>query len=70
MGLRITPPTVDDAKRPSLHSLERVDTTEHPQAAEGARVASGVGSLEHTILKIIIGTDRCGSGTRIVLPDG
>ena len=43
-GTEITePPTMDDAKLPSPHSLERVDTAEHPQAAEGARVVGGVG---------------------------
>jgi len=37
-----TPPTLDDARLSSLHSLEKVDTAEHPQ--EGTRIASGVGS--------------------------
>ena len=40
----IAPPTVDDAKLSSPPSLERVDTAEHSQAAEDARVANGVGS--------------------------
>ena len=39
-----SPLTVDDARLSSLHSLKRVDTAEHPQAAEGARAAGGVGS--------------------------
>ena len=38
------PPTVDNARLMSSHSLERVDTAEHPQTVEGARVAGGVGS--------------------------
>ena len=37
-------PTVDNTALLSHNSLERVDTTEYPQAAKGARVASGVGS--------------------------
>jgi len=40
----IAPPTVDDARLPSSPRLERVDTVEHSQAAEGARAADGVGS--------------------------
>jgi len=35
---------VDDTRLPSSPRLERVDTAEHSQAAEGARAAGGVGS--------------------------
>ena len=40
-----TPLTLDDAGLQSPPNIERVDTAEHPEAAEGARVAGGVGSL-------------------------
>ena len=36
---------MDDARLSSPYSLEKVDTAEHPQAAEGARSVSGIGSL-------------------------
>jgi len=39
---------VYDARLPSLHNLERVDTAKHPQVAEGARAAGGVSSQETT----------------------
>ena len=37
------PLSVDDARLPSPHSLERENTAEYPQATEGARVADSVG---------------------------
>ena len=43
-GTETTLLTLDNAGLQSPHSLERVDVAEHPQTAEGARVAGGVSS--------------------------
>ena len=43
-----TPLIMDDARLPSPNNLERVDTTEHPQATEGAWEDGGIGSLGAT----------------------
>jgi len=55
-----------------LHNLERVDTVEHPQATEGAKVAGGVGSSGdcRTIPRTVFGMDHHRFGTKIILPEG